>query len=241
MVYRDSLPDLFSEIFMRLMHSMHGQCLSCCEQLESRHCFNSQVLIVSRTHLMTCTSGPQTIVQFGYPFTPDYVGDIPIVTFLFALCPWALLSKGFNDLGLAASGTNPGLNWSERNRYKCCSDRHQRLTSCTPSLQLLWHPELAAAFHGDVAVTQTVHMRATCYLDSGTTSGTGHSGDILTSSWFCCVQLLQEPELCAAAGCPLHPGALHQLRLRAATRRHPVDPRRRGEHVTVCDALCHSI
>jgi hypothetical protein len=30
--------------------------------------------------------------------------------------PWALLSKGFNDLGLAAAGTNPGLDWGQRTR-----------------------------------------------------------------------------------------------------------------------------
>lgn len=59
----------------------------------------------------------QSIIQFGYPFTPSYVGDIPFVTFLFSLCPWALLSKGFNDLGLAAAGTNPGLGWNQRTRY----------------------------------------------------------------------------------------------------------------------------
>ena len=41
---------------------------------------------------------------------------MPIVTFLFALCPWTLLSKGFNDLGLAAAGTNPGLDWGQRTR-----------------------------------------------------------------------------------------------------------------------------
>jgi hypothetical protein len=60
----------------------------------------------------------QSIIQFGYPFVPKYVGDVPIVTFLFALCPWALLSKGFNDLGLAAAGTNPGLDWGQRTRCR---------------------------------------------------------------------------------------------------------------------------
>jgi hypothetical protein len=67
------------------------------------------------TSLVCCA---QSIIQFGYPYTPDYVGDVPIVTFLFALCPWTLLSKGFNDLGLAAAGTNPGLDWGQRTRCR---------------------------------------------------------------------------------------------------------------------------
>ncbi len=33
-----------------------------------------------------------------------------------SLCPWSMLSKGFNDLGLAANGNNPGLRWG--NRYR---------------------------------------------------------------------------------------------------------------------------
>jgi ABC-type multidrug transport system ATPase subunit len=75
----------------------------------------------------------QSIIQFGYPFTPDYVGDVPIVTFLFALCPWALLSKGFNDLGLAAAGTNPGLDWGQRTSYcKNLDFAQQQSTPFTP-------------------------------------------------------------------------------------------------------------
>ncbi len=36
---------------------------------------------------------------------------------IFSLLPWALLAKGFNDLGLAAGGTNQGIQWSDRTRY----------------------------------------------------------------------------------------------------------------------------
>ena len=36
---------------------------------------------------------------------------------IFSLLPWSMLSKGFNDLGLAAGGTNPGIAWSQR--YRC--------------------------------------------------------------------------------------------------------------------------
>lgn len=80
---------------------------------------------------MVCSSPSQSIIQFGYPFTPDYVGDVPIVTALFALCPWALLSKGFNDLGLAAAGTNPGLDWGQRTRWReACPPPPSLLTTC---------------------------------------------------------------------------------------------------------------
>lgn len=59
----------------------------------------------------------QTVVIFGFPFTPDYVKSIPIVTVIFALCPWALLSKAFQDLGTAATANEPGISWGNRNSY----------------------------------------------------------------------------------------------------------------------------
>ncbi len=61
----------------------------------------------------------QTIIQFGYPYSPAFTGSKLIVGIVFALLPWALLSKGFTDLGLAASGSNPGLQWGQRDR---CGD-----------------------------------------------------------------------------------------------------------------------
>ena len=53
---------------------------------------------------------------FNYPFTPQYIWSISVVTVLFALCPWSLLAKAFNDLGKASAQTSPGLSWSERFR-----------------------------------------------------------------------------------------------------------------------------
>jgi len=62
----------------------------------------------------------QIIVIFGYPYTPDNISKYGIVTFLFSLAPWSMLSKAFNDLGLASQANNPGLRWGDR--YDYCKD-----------------------------------------------------------------------------------------------------------------------
>ncbi|PNW72975.1 hypothetical protein CHLRE_14g613950v5 [Chlamydomonas reinhardtii] len=60
----------------------------------------------------------QTVVLFGVPYTPDYYKTAgSAVTIIFSLLPWDLLAKGFQDLGAATVGTNPGLDWTDRSRY----------------------------------------------------------------------------------------------------------------------------
>lgn len=71
------------------------------------------------------------MVIFGFPFTPDLVGSIPIVTVIFALCPWALLSKAFNDLGNAAADGQPGLSWSNRARCEYAPEEPKPWCSVT--------------------------------------------------------------------------------------------------------------
>ncbi|KAK9805624.1 hypothetical protein WJX72_008643 [[Myrmecia] bisecta] len=59
----------------------------------------------------------QVVLLFGYPFTPSYVGDIPIVTVIFGLVPWSYLVKGVNDLGSASAEGQPGIRWGDRYEY----------------------------------------------------------------------------------------------------------------------------
>ena len=47
----------------------------------------------------------QSVVAFGFPFTPENISSQIIVTIVFILCPWALLSKGSIDLGLATAAS----------------------------------------------------------------------------------------------------------------------------------------
>ena len=62
---------------------------------------------------------PQTVVIFGFPYTPVLVHKIPVATVIFTLCPWSLLVKGLSDLGNAASGGIAGITWAGRDRYGC--------------------------------------------------------------------------------------------------------------------------
>lgn len=50
----------------------------------------------------------QTAVIFGYPFTPDNIGNIVPLTIIFLLMPWSTLVKGLQDLNLAAASTQTG-------------------------------------------------------------------------------------------------------------------------------------
>ena len=60
----------------------------------------------------------QTAIAFGFPYTPDNVDSVPIVTILFTLLPFALFSKGTADLGLSSqSSTDTGITFSRRNAY----------------------------------------------------------------------------------------------------------------------------
>lgn len=58
----------------------------------------------------------QAIVAFDFPYTPDSVGSIPIVTAVFTLIPSDLLAKGSVDLGKAAE-EGYGISWSRRSEY----------------------------------------------------------------------------------------------------------------------------
>jgi hypothetical protein len=56
------------------------------------------------------------VVIFGYPFTPDLVYSIPVVTVIFALCPWDLYVKALSDLGKAVDEGYAGISWAQRDR-----------------------------------------------------------------------------------------------------------------------------
>ncbi len=59
----------------------------------------------------------QTAIAFDFPYSPDNVGSVPIITVIFTLLPFAPLSKGAVDLGAAAEATDGGITWSRRNEY----------------------------------------------------------------------------------------------------------------------------
>lgn len=58
----------------------------------------------------------QGIVAFDFPYTPDRIGSIPIVTAVFTLIPSDPLAKGSIDLG-KASEEGFGISWSRRSEY----------------------------------------------------------------------------------------------------------------------------
>jgi ABC-type multidrug transport system ATPase subunit len=58
----------------------------------------------------------QAIIAFDYPYTPEYIGSIPIVTAIFTLIPPDPLAKGSIDLGRAAE-EGKGISWARRNEY----------------------------------------------------------------------------------------------------------------------------
>ena len=58
----------------------------------------------------------QAAINFDFPYTPDLIDSIPIVTVIFTLIPSNPLAKGTIDLGLAAD-TESGISWSRRNQY----------------------------------------------------------------------------------------------------------------------------
>ena len=64
----------------------------------------------------------QSVVVFGYPFTPADVESTPAAAAIFALMPWALLAKGAVDLGAAgrAPAGETGISWARRSEY--CQD-----------------------------------------------------------------------------------------------------------------------
>jgi hypothetical protein len=59
----------------------------------------------------------QIAVIFGYPFTPQYLWSVSVITIIFLLLPWTLLAKAFNDLGNAAATPNPGITFGQR--FRC--------------------------------------------------------------------------------------------------------------------------
>jgi len=58
----------------------------------------------------------QAAIAFSFPYTPDYIGSIPIVTAIFTLIPSNPLAKGTIDLGAAAE-EEKGISWPRRNEY----------------------------------------------------------------------------------------------------------------------------
>jgi ABC-type multidrug transport system ATPase subunit len=59
----------------------------------------------------------QTAIAFDFPYSPDNISSVPIITAIFTLLPFAPLSKGAVDLGAAAEATDDGITWSRRNGY----------------------------------------------------------------------------------------------------------------------------
>ena len=58
----------------------------------------------------------QAAIAFDFPYSPEYIGSIPIVTAIFTLIPSNLLAKSAGDLG-AASEAGYGISWSRRNQF----------------------------------------------------------------------------------------------------------------------------
>ena len=58
----------------------------------------------------------QAVIAFDYPYTPDYIGSLPIMTAIFTLIPPDPLAKGSIDLGRAAE-EGRGITWARRNEY----------------------------------------------------------------------------------------------------------------------------
>ena len=56
----------------------------------------------------------QIINEFGFPYSPSYVGSDKWAIVVFSLFPWSLLVKAVQDLGNAVIPGNPGLQWSDR-------------------------------------------------------------------------------------------------------------------------------
>jgi hypothetical protein len=54
------------------------------------------------------------VIAFGFPFAPGYSAAAVGV---FSAMPWALLSKGVQDLADASQGRNPGIPWADRFAY----------------------------------------------------------------------------------------------------------------------------
>ena len=59
----------------------------------------------------------QVAITFGYPYTPDNYKSAFFVTVIFTLLPFAPLSKGAIDLGMASEDTGDGILWGRRNLY----------------------------------------------------------------------------------------------------------------------------
>ena len=81
------------------------------------------------------------MVIFGYPFSPDLFGQIPIVTAIFALCPWDLYVKALSDLGKAVDQGYDGISWAQRDRcavqLACHMAIHMHAWSCLACLACL--------------------------------------------------------------------------------------------------------
>lgn len=59
----------------------------------------------------------QTAIAFDFPYSPDNINSSTIITVIFTLLPFAILSKGAVDLGKAAEYSDSGITWSRRTEY----------------------------------------------------------------------------------------------------------------------------
>ncbi|EFN57675.1 hypothetical protein CHLNCDRAFT_57211 [Chlorella variabilis] len=63
----------------------------------------------------------QAVVVFGFPYVPDYINSVTVITVIFTLMPWAPLAKACVDLGAASEdSTSVGISWD--NRYSYCQN-----------------------------------------------------------------------------------------------------------------------
>ena len=133
-----------------------------------RHLFSSVAVHGCLPPVLSCTPAvhilsvlwraTQTVVIFGYPYTPKYVHDIPFVTFLFSLCPWALLSKAFQDLGNASAPGQPGISWSNRSRCDHFLGIAIDLLYSCPTSEVNEHRDVAFGSQGHTTCVGVAHI-----------------------------------------------------------------------------------
>lgn len=64
----------------------------------------------------------QSVIVFGFPYTPDYIWDIPVVTVILTLLPWSPLAK--------ACGARGGGMKKRQGRRVCSAATSHRAAIC---------------------------------------------------------------------------------------------------------------
>lgn len=109
----------FGVVFILILFFM--QAMTGCAYLLASFLMRSQTATILGFGVVLVGWILQVVVQFGVPFTPEYVDDYDgALTIVFGMMPWTLLSKALGDLGSATAGDLQGLNSSELGSY--CKD-----------------------------------------------------------------------------------------------------------------------